>query len=125
ARRVIVAMGLAGQAVTPPEFEGIGPDLLSHTSQHAGLDQWRGKRVAVIGRGQSACESAALLREAGSQVDLVCRGEVRWIGAAPGKADRDRNWRRHLHELMQAPSAVGPFPWSWLNELPGLERRLP
>jgi FAD-dependent urate hydroxylase len=26
---------------------------------------------------------------------------------------------------MQAPSAVGPFPWSWLNELPGIERRLP
>jgi len=125
ARRVVVAMGLAGQDVTPPQFEGIGRDLVSHTSQHASLDQWRGKRVAVIGRGQSACESAVLLREAGSEVDLICRGEVRWIGAAPGKADQDRHWRRYLHDWMQAPSAVGPFPWSWLNELPGLVRRLP
>jgi cation diffusion facilitator CzcD-associated flavoprotein CzcO len=97
---------------------------VSHTSAHARLDQWRGKRVAVIGRGQSACESAVLLREAGSMVDLVCRGEVRWIGAAPANADQVRQLRR-LHELLQAPSAVGPFPWSWLNEWPGLEQRLP
>jgi FAD-dependent urate hydroxylase len=125
ARRVVVAMGLAGQHLTPREFEGIDPDLVSHTSRHDQLDKWRGKRVAVIGRGQSACESAVLLREAGSEVDLVCRGEVRWIGATPGKADRDRHWGRYLRELVQAPSAVGPFPWSWLNEWPGLERRLP
>jgi FAD-dependent urate hydroxylase len=125
ARRVVVAMGLAGQHLTPREFEGIGPDFVSHTSRHDRLDKWRGKRVAVIGRGQSACESAVLLREAGSEVDLVCRGEVRWIGAAPGKADQDQHWRRYLHELVQAPSAVGPFPWSWLNEWPGLAHRLP
>ena len=125
ARRVVVAMGLEGQDLTPREFEGISPHLVSHTSAHARLDQWRGKRIAVIGRGQSACESAVLLREAGSEVDLVCRGEVRWIGGAPGKAAQDRHWRRHLHELVQAPSAVGPFPWSWLNEWPGLEHRLP
>jgi len=124
ARRVVVATGLAGQNLTPREFEGIDPDLVSHTSAHARFDHWRGKRVAVIGRGQSACESAVLLREAGAEVDLICRGEVRWVGAAPGKADQARHWRRFLHELVQAPSAVGPFPWSWLNEWPGLERRL-
>jgi hypothetical protein len=79
----------------------------------------------VVGRGQSACESAALLRQAGSEVDLICRGEVRWVGVAPGQSDRARDWRWHLRELLQAPSAVGPFPWSWLNELPGIERLLP
>jgi cation diffusion facilitator CzcD-associated flavoprotein CzcO len=125
ARRVVVAMGLAGQDLMPREFEGIGPHLVSHTSAHARLDQLSGKRVAVVGRGQSACESAVLLREAGSEVDLVCRGEVRWIGAAPVTADQDRHWRRHLHALVQAPSAVGPFPCSWLNEWPGLQHRLP
>jgi cation diffusion facilitator CzcD-associated flavoprotein CzcO len=125
ASRVVVAMGLAGQDLMPPQFAGFGPDLVSHTSRHASLDRWGGKRVAVIGRGQSACESAVLLREAGSEVDLVCRGEVRWIGAAPGEVDQDRNWLRYLHELLQAPSAVGPLPWSWLNEWPGLEHRLP
>jgi hypothetical protein len=125
ARRVVVAMGLAGQHFTPPQFVGLAPDLVSHSCEHDRLDKWPGQRVAVIGRGQSACESAMLLREAGSQVDLICRGEVRWIGVAPGDESRDRGWRWRLRALLQSPSAVGPFPWSWLNELPGIERRLP
>ena len=125
ARRVVVAMGLARQEVGPPQFSGLPPDLVSHSCEHDRLDKWSGKRVAVIGRGQSACESAMLLREAGSQVDLICRGEVRWIGVAPGEENRQRGWRWRLRELLQSPSAVGPFPWSWLNELPGIERRLP
>jgi hypothetical protein len=125
ARRVVVAMGLANQELRPSQFEGIAPDLVSHTCAHARLDKWPGRRVAVIGRGQSACESAALLRAAGSEVDLICRGEVHWIGTAPGEASASPDRRRGLRELLQSPSAVGPFPWSWLNELPGLERRLP
>jgi hypothetical protein len=125
ARRVVVAMGLANQDFRPPQFVGVEPALVSHTCEHAALDKWRGKRVAVVGRGQSACESAALLQAAGSQVDLICRGEVRWIGVAPHEASDERDWRWHLRELLQSPSAVGPFPWSWLNELPGIERRLP
>ena len=125
ARRVVVAMGLANQDFRPSPFVGIEPALVSHTCEHASLDKWSGKRVAVVGRGQSACESAFLLREAGSEVDLICRGEVHWIGAAPGDARHDRGWLWRLRELLQAPSAVGPFPWSWLNELPEIERRLP
>jgi hypothetical protein len=125
ARRVVVAMGLANQDLRPPQFERLEPALVSHTCEHAGLDKWSGKRVAVVGRGQSACESAALLRDAGSEVDLICRGEVRWIGVVPDAENHDRDWRWRLRELLQSPSAVGPFPWSWLNELPGIERLLP
>jgi hypothetical protein len=125
ARRVVVATGLANQDFRPPQFVGIATALVSHACEHASLDKWRGQRVAVVGRGQSACESAALLQAAGSQVDLICRGEVRWIGVAPGDANRDHDWRWRLRELLQSPSAVGPFPWSWLNEFPGIERRLP
>jgi hypothetical protein len=125
ARRVVLAMGLANQELRPPQFAGVEPALVSHSCEHASLDKWRGKRVAVVGRGQSACESAMLLRQAGSEVDLICRGGVHWIGVAPGDIERARGWRWRLRELLQAPSAVGPFPWSWLNELPGIERRLP
>jgi FAD-dependent urate hydroxylase len=124
ARRVVVALGLAGQDVRPAQLDGIAPELVSHTSRHDRLDRWRGQRVAVIGRGQSACESAALLREAGSQVDLISRGELRWVGAAH-KGGQRTGWHWRLRERLQAPSAVGPLPWSWLNEYPGLERRLP
>lgn len=122
ARRVVVAMGLANQEFKPRQFDGLPRERVSHTADHSRLDQWRGARVAVIGRGQSACESAALLSRAGAEVELICRGEVHWIGAdAPGR----RGWRRQVRERMQSPSAVGPFPWSWLNEWPGVERRLP
>jgi FAD-dependent urate hydroxylase len=125
ARRVVVAMGLARQELRPPPFDAIDRALVSHACEHASLERWRGQRVAVIGRGQSACESAALLHQSGAEVDLICRGEVRWIGADPAEANRDRGWRWWLRELLQSPSAVGPFPWSWLNELPGFEHRLP
>jgi hypothetical protein len=124
ARRVVVALGLANQEVRPSQFAGLSAALVSHTCEHKRLDKWGGKRVAVVGRGQSACESAALLREAGSEVDLICRGDVRFIGRAAG-AESARSWAFALRELLQAPSAVGPFPLNWLNELPGLERRLP
>src|SRR5262249_44617757 len=80
-RRIVLAMGLSRQEIRPAPFAGMPATLVSHTSEHATLERWRGKRVAVIGRGQSACESAALLLGAGCEVELVCRGPIRWIGA--------------------------------------------
>jgi len=124
ARRVVVAMGLARQEIRPTPFADLPAALVSHACEHATLERWRGKRVAVIGRGQSACESAALLHEAGSEVELVCRGPIRWIGAPSGAARRGvrvSRWRDRL----RAPSAVGPPGLEWLNELPGVEHRLP
>jgi FAD-dependent urate hydroxylase len=125
ARRVVVATGLAKQEFRPFHFSGLPSALVSHTCEHASLDKWRGKRIAVVGRGQSACESAALLQDVGSEVELICRDAVRWVGAPPQRTDQPWDWRRRLRESLQAPSAVGPLPWSWLNELPGLEHRIP
>jgi cation diffusion facilitator CzcD-associated flavoprotein CzcO len=68
APRVVLATGLAHQEFRPPLFEGMPRELVSHTCEHANLEKWRGKRIAVLGRGQSACESAALLKQAGSEV---------------------------------------------------------
>jgi FAD-dependent urate hydroxylase len=61
ARRIVIAMGLANQDFRPPPLQGLPAALVSHTCEHAHLGKWRGQRVAVVGRGQSACESAALL----------------------------------------------------------------
>jgi FAD-dependent urate hydroxylase len=123
ARRVVIAMGLANQDFRPPPLQGLPAALVTHTCEHAHLGKWRGQRVAVVGRGQSACESAALLSEAGSEVDLICRGEVRWIGAPDSDAPRDWIWR--VRKMLQAPSAIGAPPLNWLNELPGVEHGLP
>jgi cation diffusion facilitator CzcD-associated flavoprotein CzcO len=124
AHRVVVATGLANQDYRPREFRGLPAALVSHACDHDDFAPMRGKRVAVIGRGQSATESAALLAEAGAEAELISRGEVRWLGntttkAAPATA---RQW---LHEVLAAPSAVGPFPLSWLVEVPGIVRHMP
>jgi cation diffusion facilitator CzcD-associated flavoprotein CzcO len=84
------------------------------------LSVFRGRRVAVIGRGQSACESAVLLSENGAEVELITRGPIHWIGSELPGTDGGLFWR--LHTALTPPSPVGPFPLDWLNEHPGLTR---
>jgi FAD-dependent urate hydroxylase len=124
AGRVVVATGLASQDYRPPAFRGLSAALVSHACEHADFSPLRGKHVAVIGRGQSACESAALLAEAGADVELICRGELRWLGATGGEVPM-RSAALELRELLAAPSAVGPFPLSWLAEFPAIARHMP
>jgi len=79
ARQVIVATGLLPYARTPGELSGLPADLMTHTSVHRRLDQFRGRRVAVIGGGQSALQTGALLHELGADVQVVVRGqELLW-----------------------------------------------
>jgi FAD-dependent urate hydroxylase len=124
ADRVVIATGLANQDYRPRAFRDLPAALVSHACEHTDFALLRGKHVAVIGRGQSACESAALLAEAGAEVDLYSRGDIHWLGAAAqSMAAKTVAWQ--LREALAAPSAVGPFPLSWLVELPALVRHLP
>ncbi|MER6984557.1 FAD-dependent oxidoreductase, partial [Streptomyces carpinensis] len=76
ARTVVVATGLNGLAHIPQELRRLAPEgpgaeaLVSHTSHHTDLSRYAGRRVAVIGGGQSALESAALLHEAGARAQV-------------------------------------------------------
>ena len=125
ARRVVMAMGLLGHEHRPAAFDGLPRDLVSHSCEHTDSERYRGKHVAVIGRGQSACESAALLHEAGAEVELVCRGDLIW-NADPGQRSALRKTVRALiGNALIPPSQVGPFPYNWLNEAPGVIHRLP
>jgi FAD-dependent urate hydroxylase len=124
ANRVVVATGLRNQEFRPAAFRDLPPGRVSHSSEHTDLTKWRGQRVAVIGRGQSACESAALLAEAGSAVEIVSRGDIHWLGIGP-KSIATEPMTLRLRKMLRAPSEVGPFPLSWLVEAPGLVRHLP
>jgi thioredoxin reductase len=73
ARQVIIATGLLPYAHIPNELSGLPSDLMTHSSAHDRLDQFRGRRVAVIGGGQSALQTAALLHEAGTDVRVIAR----------------------------------------------------
>ena len=83
-RFVVLASGLNGFAHVPHQLaaaapRGPSPDgLVSHSSQHHDLSVFAGREVAVIGAGQSALESAALLNESGASVRVLVRGHARF-----------------------------------------------
>ncbi|MBO1332288.1 NAD(P)-binding domain-containing protein [Streptomyces sp. VRA16 Mangrove soil] len=91
---VVVASGMDGFAHVPrplvPFVDEGGEGLVSHSSHHADLSRFAGRDVTVIGAGQSAQESAALLAEAGARVQLLVRAKGLVFGAAPG---RPPHWR--------------------------------
>jgi FAD-dependent urate hydroxylase len=124
ADRVVIAMGLRNQEYRPDVFAGMPATLVSHACDHDDLGIFRNKHVAVIGRGQSASESAALLAEGGAKAEIISRGDIHWLGhLIDGNTAKSKLW--WLREALASPSAVGPFPLSWLAEFPGLVHRLP
>ena len=73
ARRVVVAAGIVRFAYLPPQLTAIYSTMVSHSSQHHDLTGFRGRKVAVLGAGASAVDLAALLLEAGANVELIAR----------------------------------------------------
>ena len=73
AQRVVVAAGIEPFQKIPAVFAALPPAQVSHCYQGCDVMGFRGERVAVIGSGQSALESAALLHEQGAKVELIAR----------------------------------------------------
>jgi cation diffusion facilitator CzcD-associated flavoprotein CzcO len=120
ARRVVIAAGVGTFASKPKLFEGFDADVVSHTLDHHELSGYSGKRVTVIGGGQSALESAALLHEQGADVDVVARAElVRWLSEGSWK---HTTWP--VNRLLYAPPDVGPAFVSQLVARPDAYRRM-
>ena len=73
ARRVVVASGIGYFTNRPDEFSGIPAPQVLHSSELRYPKQYKGRKILVIGGGQSALESAALLHEAGAEVESAVR----------------------------------------------------
>jgi hypothetical protein len=73
ARSVVLATGVLPYRYIPPELSVLPSGLVSHTADHQNFDQFKGRRVAIVGSGSSALETAALLHEAGGEVHIVVR----------------------------------------------------
>jgi pyridine nucleotide-disulfide oxidoreductase len=124
---VVVATGLSGVERMPPELIGLrsggshATDLVSHSSEHQDLSRLAGRRVAVLGAGQSALESAAILHECGARVELFARGPIVRFGGPPADVTR-----QGLGTPLRPESMLGPG-WSLLafSRLPGRFRHLP
>ena len=119
-RRVVVAAGIVPFARRLSQFTDLPAELASHSCDHRYLDKFAGMHVAVLGGGQSALESAALLHEAGARVSVFIRESIlRYL--------RRHSWTHKglLGRLLYAPADVGPAGLSQLVAAPKLFRRLP
>ena len=124
-RRVVVATGIHSFAWRPPEFQGLPSTLASHTSEHCDLRRFAGKQVLVLGGGQSALESGALLQEGGAEVEIVARARrIHWLQGWTSKTLHHR-LGKFTSRLLYAPTDVGPAGISQLMARPDLLRQLP
>ncbi len=98
--------------------------MVSHSSGLNDVAEFRGRRVVVVGGGQSALESAALLREQGADVTILARRPIRWSDSASEDA-RQSDWSA-LRRLRTPNSGLGPGwrTWFW-SEAPYAFRYLP
>ncbi len=121
ARRVVVAAGIAPFVARPPGLDALPARLVSHTSDHADMSAFAGRRVGVVGGGQSALECAALMQAGGAQVSVfIRRPHVVWL-----KANSPKNVLGPLGPVLYAPTDVGPLWYSRLVATPSVFRRLP
>jgi cation diffusion facilitator CzcD-associated flavoprotein CzcO len=123
-RRVVVAAGIDRFAFVPPPFRGVPEALVSHTFADTDFRRFAGKRVVVVGAGQSALESAALLRESEADVEVIVRAErVRWLKELT--LDGQVGPRQHVLERLKPPTGVGPPGLNWVIGVPEFYRSLP
>jgi FAD-dependent urate hydroxylase len=120
-RRVVVASGIFPFARRPSEFDGLPSSLVSHASEHSNLARFKGQRIVVVGGGQSALESGALLHEAGAEVEIIIRTpQVKWLG-----------WKKRIQslgpvsKLFYSWTDVGPAGISKVVSLPRLLQQFP
>jgi hypothetical protein len=120
-KRVVVAAGIGPFQRIPREFKELPGALLSHCYSGTDVKAFSGKNVVVIGAGQSALESAAILNENGASVEvLVKNSELHWIGRHP---------RLHnlgpISSLLYSQHDVGPAGISKMVAAPNLMRLVP
>lgn len=78
-RQLVLATGYMAFQSIPPELAGIGEPRVLHSARINDLTGFAGRDVTVIGAGQSALETAALMHEAGARARLLIRQDrIRW-----------------------------------------------
>jgi FAD-dependent urate hydroxylase len=125
ASRVVVAAGLVPFMYRPEPLNSLPSSVMSHAYDHDNLGTFAGRRVAVIGSGQSALECAALLHEHAAAVEVLARTEaVHWLpdDTLPFVPAAGRSWRP---TVPLPPTDVGGRFTGWAAATPDLFRRLP
>jgi cation diffusion facilitator CzcD-associated flavoprotein CzcO len=124
ARRLVLAVGVVPFANAPPPFDAHLNGRVSLAVERRELDDLRGRRLAIVGGGQSALDAAALAVEAGVETELLVRSRLHWF------ADREPHYERgalarRLYRLAYPAVGYGPPPLNRLVLHPDLFARLP
>lgn len=122
ARRVVVAAGIERFKHVPAGFGHLPGERISHTGDHCDLSTFAGRRIAVVGGGQSAFENATLMHERGAEhVEVLVRSDdVIWL-----RSYSPKTLMGPLGPYAYAPTDVGPLWYSRLVATPALFRRMP
>ncbi|HTS59760.1 MAG TPA: FAD-dependent oxidoreductase [Terriglobales bacterium] len=120
-KRLVVAAGIGPFQRIPSIFTSLPASQVQHCYSGCDVKSLSKKRVVVIGAGQSALECAALLHEAGSDVEVIARiSALRWIGQHPVLHNLGP-----ISSLLYSPHDVGPAGISRLVAAPNLVMRIP
>lgn len=115
--RVIVATGM--DPVLPAELEKLPNKLRSHAADHSDLSDFGGKTVLIVGAGQSALETAALLLDEGASPIVLARSASLVWNEPP---DVHPSFFKRLRHP-RSPLGDGLMHWLIFN-YPGFFRRL-
>lgn len=107
---VVMAPGLQPYVYRAPEYDHLPKELVSHTAELHTFDHLAGKKVVMIGGGQSALESSALAYESGVNIELVARRKLVWI-QTPAAFPTHRS----LIERVRSPKAG--IAAGWFNKI--------
>ena len=119
-KAVVLAPGLHYYAYYPAEYAHLPHSLVSHSSDHHLMNEFSGKQVAVIGAGQAALETSALLYEHDTEVHVLARRSVRWTRVT------NTHIPEFLRELRAPQAGMGNGWLNWLHEhFPYSFHRLP
>ena len=99
AKAVVLALGIGLFLHRPEQFCAIPRELAPHSSDLSDFSRFRGKRVAVLGKGQSALEYAALLHENHAEVEILTR--------ASALIFRPFAWRKHIFRKLTSGPLLG------------------
>ena len=116
-RRVVLATGHIAYRVLPSEIAAIPAPAVAHSAQMEPVAHYADRDVTVIGGGQSALETAAILHEVGARVRLLVReSRLEWW------TEPQRN--RPLITRLKYPEAAVARGWQSLAiaELPRVFR---